>query len=420
MKHNFFRKISPILTAVTGLAVLALLIGACSSDRPTPEATPSQAKMALNSTQVNPVILANTRFGFKLFAQIYEQQKNKNIFISPKSISAALSMTYNGAKGETQEAIGNTLELSGISLEEINQGNVNLKKSLETADKKVTLNIANSLWLNDTTSFLPDFIQRVAESYGAELTQLDFSDSDSASTINNWVKEKTNNKIESIIDRIEPNQMLFLINAVYFKGLWKTPFTKDATKEAAFTLLDGSTKQHPLMTNAGDYAYYETDTFQAISLPYGEGRWSFYVFLPKPTVTLATFYETMTAENWEQWMNQFRVVPGSITLPRFQLEYEIGLNETLQTLGMEMAFDPQQADFSGISPQPANISQVKHKTFIEVNEEGTEAAAATSIGIVATSVPPPPFKMVVDRPFFCTIRDNQTGTILFMGSIVDP
>jgi serine protease inhibitor len=424
MKNYFSQKFRLILTAVTGLAVLSLLIGACSNNETTETETiiPSQPTMAMNATPINTVVDANTRFSFKLFNQIYQQQENQNIVISPASISAALSMTYNGAKGETQEAIANTLELSGISLEDINQGNLELKQSLETTDEKITLNIANSLWLDQSTSFLPDFIQRVAESYKAELTQLDFSDPNSAAEVNNWVTDKTNNKIDKIVDRIEPNQILFLINAVYFKAPWRTPFSEAATEAAPFTLLDGSTKQHPLMNHSGDYGYFETNTLQAIHLPYGEGRWGFYVFLPKTGMTLASFYETLTAENWEEWMKELRYnyVPGSITLPRFTLEYDIALNDTLKALGMEMAFDPQQSDFSGMTETPATISQVKHKTFIEVNEEGTEAAAVTSVGIVATSVPPPPFSMVVDRPFFCAIRDNETGTILFMGSIVDP
>lgn len=424
LTNNLTNKFKLMLTAATGLAVLSLLIGACSNNAITETETviPSQATMAMNSTAINTVVAANTRFSFKLFNQIYQQQENQNIVISPASISAALSMTYNGAKGETKEAIANTLELSGISLEEINQGNIELKQSLETTDEKITLNIANSLWLDQSTSFLPDFIQRVAESYKAQLTQLDFSDPNSAAEINNWVKDKTNSKIEKIVDRIEANQILFLINAVYFKAQWQTRFSEAATEASPFTLLDGSTKQHPLMNHSGDYNYLETDTFQAIHLPYGEGRWGFYVFLPKTDASLASFYENLTAENWQKWMKELRYnyVPGSITLPRFTLEYDITLNDTLKALGMEIAFDPEQSDFSAMTETPATISQVKHKTFIEVNEEGTEAAAATSVGIVATSVPPPPFSMVVDRPFFCAIRDNETGTILFMGSIVDP
>jgi serine protease inhibitor len=216
--------------------------------------------------------------------------------------------------------------------------------------------------------------------------------------------------------------VLYLINAIYFKGNWQKEFSKSATQEQPFTLLNGTRKQHPLMSQSGKYRYYENPEFQAISLPYGSGRLSMFVFLPKPNVKQADFYRNFTSENWQQWMKQFSSRSGQIVLPRFKLEYDITLNQALQALGMGVAFQ-DQANFANMTPKEVKIDEVKHKTFVEVNEEGTEAAAVTSVGIRATSAPPPeeaPFKMVVDRPFFCAIRDNQTGTILFMGSIVDP
>jgi len=198
-------------------------------------------------------------------------------------------------------------------------------------------------------------------------------------------------------------------------------FDKDKTVERPFYLADGTQKEHPMMSQSGEYQYYEDDTVQAISLPYGKGRLSFYVFLPRETVSLDTFEQQLTPENWQQWINQFGKRDGSIVLPRFKLEYEIQLNEALKALGMDVAFD-RRANFSNMTEADVLINQVKHKTFVEVNEEGTEAAAATSVGIIPTSAtfPQPPFEMVVDRPFFCAIRDNQTGTILFMGSIREP
>jgi len=176
-----------------------------------------------------------------------------------------------------------------------------------------------------------------------------------------------------------------------------------------------------MMSQSGEYQYYQDDSVQAISLPYGKGRLSFYVFLPRETVSLDTFEQQLNPENWQQWMNQFGKRDGSIVLPRFKLEYEIQLNEALKALGMDVAFE-RRANFSNMTEADVLINQVKHKTFVEVNEEGTEAAAATSVGMVLTSAtfPQTPFEMVVDRPFFCAIRDNQTGTILFMGSIREP
>lgn len=215
---------------------------------------------------------------------------------------------------------------------------------------------------------------------------------------------------------------MFLINAIYFKGKWMNEFDKSQTADQPFTLADGRQKQHPMMSQRGDYRYTENQQFQAVSLPYGKGRTSLYVFLPKPNSNLADFQKTLTAENWQTWMKTFSKREGSIQLPRFKMEYEIQLKKSLSALGMGIAFDPLKADFSNLSETSTRIDEVKHKTFVEVNEEGTEAAAVTSIGIRATSaqMEVAPFSMTVDRPFFCAIRDNKTGEILFMGEIVNP
>ncbi|WP_434222969.1 serpin family protein [Limnospira platensis CENA597] len=217
---------------------------------------------------------------------------------------------------------------------------------------------------------------------------------------------------------------MYLINAIYFKGMWSEPFDKELTQEQPFTLIDGSTKLHPLMFQFGNYLYLENSDFQGISLPYGDdARFSLYVFLPRENVSLDRFYTQLNATQWEEWIKQMRSRPGSIQLPRFKLEYEVGLNDSLKSMGMDIAFDPNQADFSNLtSDNNVRISEVKHKTFVEVNEEGTEAAAVTSVTVVTESTPsiPEPFSMVVNRPFFLAIRDNQTRTILFMGSIVNP
>ncbi|NEO29084.1 MAG: serpin family protein [Symploca sp. SIO3C6] len=367
------------------------------------------------------LIEANTKFGFKLLKEILKEESNKNVFISPSSIAIALAMTYNGASGETQQAMAKALELQGMSIEQINQANEALKVSLENADPEVQLSIANSLWSKLGIEFQPDFLQRNQQFYGAQVKELDFNSPDAPRAINKWVQENTSGKIDKIIDQIKPNDLLFLINAIYFKGNWSEKFDQNLTTELPFYLLDGTQKQHPLMFGSGKYNYYENETFQAASLPYGEGRLSFYVFLPHQSITLEAFEQQLNAQNWQQWMDQFRKRKGMIKLPRFKFEYDIQLNNALRALGMEVAFSPR-ANFADMTFTPVAIDEVKHKTFVEVNEEGTEAAAITSIGITRTSAETstPPFQMIVDRPFFCAIRDNQTGTVLFMGSIVEP
>ncbi|MGB3556956.1 MAG: serpin family protein [Geitlerinemataceae cyanobacterium] len=408
--------------------MLSLTLGGCA-DRPKSDvaiaksSSKSSSTAQVDSESVNPqLVKANTQFGFKLFSQIYQQQSDRNLFISPTSVALALSMTYNGAGGETQQAMARTLELDSLSLEEINQANLALKSTLESLDDTVQLTIANSLWTQSGADFNAEFIQSARRFYQSEVAELDFSNPSASGTVNTWVDRQTNGKISQIVDRLSSETKLLLVNAIYFKGKWSQPFSTNSTQNLPFTLLDGSQKQRPLMSQAGEYRYLNNDIFQAVSVPYGDGNISLYVFLPKKEVGLSGLIDRLNAETWNRWIGEFTWQPGSIKLPRFQLEYEITLNDTLKALGMDIAFDENRSDFSGIQTPPPNlaINQVKHKTFVEVNEEGTEAAASTSVGIVATSVPSAPFEMAIDRPFFCAIRDEKTGTILFLGSIVDP
>jgi serine protease inhibitor len=366
---------------------------------------------------------AGTNFGFKLFAEISRQGAGKNIFISPSSIGLCLAMAYNGAEGETKQAMARTLEAQGMTLEELNRAYAGLKAALENPDPKVQLQIANSLWARKGIRFNPEFIKRDTQFYGAQVTELDFDNPASVATINQWVSDNTKGKIDKIVDSIDRETILFLINAIYFKGKWANEFAKDKTKEDVFHLEGGSEKRAQMMSQSGSYRYYEAKNFQAVSLPYGGGRVSMYIFLPAKT-TLGEFQKSLTAANWGSWIEEFAETEGDIVMPRFRIEYEVTLNDALKALGMEPAFDASRANFAGMfqGGQNAYISKVKHKTFVEVNEEGTEAAAVTSTEMRATSAmrPRQRFRMVVDRPFFCAIRDNTTGAVLFMGSIMEP
>lgn len=374
----------------------------------------------IDSSLTDSITAAQTRFGFKLFSQL-QQNPPQNLSISPMSVAIALSMLYNGATGTTQQAMATALELEGMSVEDLNQANAALKASLEDADPKVQLAIANSLWGRTGFEFKPDFLQQSQTFYNAAVTSLDFDSPDAPAQINDWVSQNTAGKIPQIIDQIDPAEVLFLINAVYFNGTWTMPFDPDQTRQAAFYLPDGSTQQQPMMGQQGYYAYFETDQFQAVSLPYGNQRFSMYVFLPRPESSLLAFQQTLTAEDWDTWISQFSRRKGFIQLPKFKIEYEASLNQALQAMGMGVAFAAGQAEFANLSDRETVISEVKHKTFIEVNESGTEAAAVTSVGVATTSLDPnQPFQMLVDRPFFYAIRDHQTGSLLFMGSIMNP
>ncbi len=388
------------------------------SPAPKPELPVSDKSISIDTKLVS----ANTKFGFNLFSQLLVEDNNKNIFVSPSSIALALAMTYNGSSGTTQEAMAKALELQGMNLQKINSNYAQLKASLENPDPQVTLNIANSLWADQNASLNSNFIQKNQDFYQAKVTNVNFTDTETPNKINNWVKEKTEGKISKIVDKIEPDQVLFLLNAIYFKGSWTKEFDQEKTAKFPFYLSSGKEKEHPMMSQSGNYKYYENDKFQAVSLPYGEnGRVSFYVFLPKQNSDINSFYQSLNAANWDKWMSQFVKREGSIRLPRFKMDYQATLNDALSALGMEEAFT-DSANFSEMGNN-LKISEVKHKTFLEVNEEGTEAAATTSVGVQLTSAKRPsqqPFEMIVNRPFFCAIRDNQTRSILFMGSIVEP
>jgi serine protease inhibitor len=371
------------------------------------------------------IVAANNKFGFKLFSELLKKDSGKNIFISPPSISFALSMTYNGANGTTKEDMAKALEIKDLSLEEANKENNALIRTLINLDDQVKLDIANSLWGRKGIEFNPTFIKNNQDFYKAEVASLDFASPEAAKTINQWVSDNTQKKIEKIVDdKIDPSTLLFLINAIYFKGSWTEKFDKTLTKDRTFTLSDGKTKQHPMMERSSeDFKYYKGDTFQAVSLPYGKEKMSMYVFLPNKESNLTTFYKNLTAENWQKWMNQFSKKQGQVVLPKFKLEYESSLNDALKALGMATAFDMEKADFKNMFAKSiqAYISEVKHKTFVDVNEEGTEAAAVTSVEVRATSaMPGQPFQFVADHPFFYAIRDSQTGTVLFMGTVTEP
>lgn len=365
---------------------------------------------------------AHNRFGFKLFSQILQETDSENLFVSPSSVAIALSLLYNGADGETQTQMNQLLGFDNMTLEEVNLASKMLQRSLQRTDSMVQMNIANSLWVKQDVSFRHQFLKNNRQYFKAEITNLDFSNNQSVGIINRWVSQKTDGKINQIIDSIDKENILFLINAVYFKGTWQYEFDETLTSSEDFFLTDGSTKKRDLMMRKGDFLYQETEDFQGVSLPYGDGGWRFDVYLPKDNKTLQEFLAQLTPENWKQWVNNFQSREGSLKLPRFQSEYEIDLETHLQALGMQDGFSASKANFSQMTSYSVVIDQVKHKTFIEVNEEGTEAAAATSIGISLTSVMQPDqgFQMVVNRPFFYAIRHQETGTILFMGTMVNP
>ncbi len=368
------------------------------------------------------LINSTNAFGFEFFKKVNDSESGNdtNILISPVSASIALAMAYNGADGTTKEAMGQTLKLNGLSVDEINNSYKALMELLSASGPDITTNIANSIWYRNTFYIIPDFLNVNTDYYNAEVTPLDFNDPDSKDIINNWVAQKTNDKITEIIDGIPPDAVMYLINAVYFKGIWKYEFDEDKTFESDFFMENGNTAPVSMMIQKGIYNYYSNDVFSALELPYGNEKYSMIILLPNENNKVNDVINYLDNDSWDLCMENFHAITDSmyIYIPKFKFRYEKTLNDILTDMGMGIAFS-SDADFSKINPVAGLfISNVKQKTYIEVNEQGTEAAAVTSIEFGTTSA----FENIfsVNRPFVAAIVEKSTGTILFIGKINKP
>ena len=363
------------------------------------------------------VISSSNAFAFSLLHQLNREEAGKNVFVSPLSASMALGMTLNGAGGSTFEAMRETLRFSGLALPEINESYRSLIELLRGLDPAVVFQIANSIWYRQGYPVEQAFLDAVEDPFDAEIQALDFGAPASLGVINSWVKRSTAGKIPTIVDQIGPDDVMFLINAIYFKGSWTQRFDRAKTRDDLFTLADGSRKTVKLMEQEGEFGYQANELFQAADLPYGGGAFSMTVVLPSPGTDLEAFVAGLDEAAWAELVAGFSKQELMVSLPRFKLEWEKTLNETLKALGMEAAFIPGVADFTRLSSGGGLwIGEVKQKTFVEVNEEGTEAAAATAVLIPRRARP----ELRVDRPFLFAIRERFSGTVLFLGKIVDP
>jgi serpin B len=373
------------------------------------------------------LVSANTRFAFDLFRDLVAEDTNKNVFISPLSISMALAMTYNGAEGTTKDAMAQTLNFGNMTLEEINHEYSNLMESLKNVDQAVKLLIGNSVWMNKEFEPIvePSFLERVGTSYDGEMFTRDFGNPQTPSEINGWVDKSTEGKIKDAIPQIDPELVMLLINAIYFKGEWVTRFDEAQTLKQDFFLPQGNTVNVDMMSTSGNFSYYSGENCQVARLPYGRDKIAMYVFLPDEGISLDSFIASLNQTAHDEYVSRLQPIGDLVVkLPKFKVEYGVkSLNSVLKKLGMETAFEPSEANFSGIAsiaPQNLYISYVDHKAIVEVNEEGTEAAAVTVVGMGATSVRIEPPSFVVNRPFFFEIRDDRSDSILFMGKILNP
>ncbi len=370
------------------------------------------------------LIEAENKFGFELFQHVYSAETEfENIMISPLSISIALAMTYNGARGDTKTAMEKTLKVYGLTPNDINESYLTLIRSLKSVDPKVLLEIANAIFYRDDFEVENEFIATNEYFYDAAVSALDFNAEQQAlEIINGWVKEKTHDKIESILDQITRDHVMFLLNAIYFKGIWQKEFNDKNTEELPFFPADGMAIKTETMQRTDTLPYSSNELFSAVQLNYGKGNYNMFVFLPHSGKDLNEIIEELNQETWQTWMNSFKETQNvDIKLPKFKYEYEIMLNDVLTDMGMGIAFTGS-ADFTGINRHGGLlIDYVKHKSFIEVNEEGTEAAAVTVVAIERTSAGgPQKVQFIVNRPFLYAITERSTGAVLFMGTVKNP
>ena len=378
-----------------------------------------EASIPQASGNLGALASAGNRFGFSLFGRLSGGEASGNVFISPMSVALALDMAYNGARGSTRQAMARALDLQGMSQPAVRRNAAALLRALQSADPQAGLTVANSLWARSGVPFKRQFLQDARDYYGARVSTLDFRSPSAPATINSWVQCATQGKIPSIVDRIPPSMVMYLINAVYFRGKWTHPFLSARTHPQPFTTGNGQTKSVPLMSQSGMFPYLQGPDFQAISLAYSSGRFSMVVVLPRQGMPLQTFGKRLTAATWQSWTSQLKTAEGSISLPRFTLTNTFQLESPLAGLGMSQAFS-RSANFSGICTGSCRISQVRHKTYLSVYEEGTTAAAVTSVGVGATLAPQQRFTMLVNRPFFLAIRDEKTNAMLFLGAVSNP
>lgn len=376
------------------------------------------------SSQESLIVESDQNFSLKLFKVISENTSDSNLFISPFSVSTALSMALNGASGQTYTDIQNTIELVGLSEEERNLAYRTLHELLSGIDEKVLFEIANSMWYANHFAILPEFVQMNQDYFYAEVAALDFSAPSALDIINGWVNDKTHGKINKILDFIPADAVLYIINAIYFKAMWLHAFDKDYTKEENFYVDAQTPLKTPMMKTTAELKYFKDNLVQIVELPYGQGNFNMTVFLPLEGISLNDFISQLDGNQWDGYLSQLEVKNGTVSFPKLKVEYKLLMNDVLKQLGMASSFDPTLADFSRIrSSGGIYISRVIHKTFVEIDEEGTEAAAVTLIEFRETSSGGEPeldFFMNINRPFMFVIRENETGAVLFMGKIVEP
>jgi serpin B len=391
----------------------------CQESEPIQKETP---KITLNKKALE-IIKADKNFGFEIFREVYTLSEEDNIMISPLSVSYALGMTYNGADGTTLQAFNDVLHFGDLTTEEVNESYKDLMDQLLHLDDQVEFSIANSIWYRLGFQILSEFIKTNKDYFDADVKEIDFGDPQTVEVINQWIEDKTNDKIKDMLDFIPPDAVMYLINAIYFNACWKYEFEKEDTYEGDFNLADGTRDQVDYMRVTGNFVYTSNEDFTAVELPYGDSTFSMVVMLPSPGNEVSELVAELDVVHWDSWFNNSRLMGVQVDLPKFKYDFKELLNDPLINLGLGVAFSEFEADFTRINPAGGlYISRVIHQTFIDVQEEGTEAAAATIVEIlnVSSDGGGSPIYFKADKPFLYLIKENSTGAIIFIGKVGKP
>jgi serpin B len=406
---------------ITRLAAASVLLASCELlSGPGEDVRPMESLPRELSGAEREVIAGSNAFAFDILRETIAREDEPGVMLSPISASMALGMTMNGARGPTFEGMRDALGFAGLEQDAINASYRDLIDLLLGLDDNVDMRIGNSVWARTAFPFHESFMETVRHSFDAEVSNLDFASPAAAPTINEWVDRSTNGRIKDIVAAPIPDDVvMYLINAIYFKGDWQGPFKPSLTQDAPFTRADGSTSTVQMMSREGGFHYFADEAVQVAELRYGRGAFVMDIVLPR-TGSIDDVIANLDAARWRAWTEGVQQTNMHLRMPKFRMEYETTMNEALIALGMQSAFNmTPDTDFTGLSPRGRElyISNVKQKTFIAVDEEGTEAAAATSVEVSVTSMPP---TMTVDRPFLVAIRERFSGTILFIGRVGDP
>lgn len=369
------------------------------------------------------MVVSDQAFAFEFFTNVFDEERkdnDENFMVSPFSLSMALAMTWNGSAGATKQAMQNTVGLGDWSDDEVNNYFKKLKDAFVKTDPSTQLSIANSIWTNKNIEILSDFISLNQSYYNATVEAVDFANPATVGKINQWAANNTNGLIKGVIDNTNPTDLMYLLNALYFKGIWTSEFEVKNTSKMNFTTNNGSHTMVDMMHQEARFNYTADETLQIIELPYGNKAFSMMVLLPKEGQKLTDVTQALKNESyWNNLKSRMSNKKVDLFLPKFKTEYSKKLNDVLTDMGMEVAFAPGKADFSRMSKRDAFISMVKQDTYIATDEVGTEAAAVTSVGITVTSLPAPDEKIEfkADRPFMYIIQEKSTGSVLFMGAV---